>query len=143
MSDLIERIRLVLYPYRNFNHNIAVVDELIELINEESAKEQQEEPKCSEYTRESIQTECVLDGCKFHAKEPQECNSDLISRKALARELFYFSNGSAYPMRDCDNFPIIISLEELRKVIHNQPQVQPTCFGCTYDYKHGYLDAVG
>lgn len=42
MSELIERIRLVLSPYRNFNHNIAVVDELIELIDEESAKEQQE-----------------------------------------------------------------------------------------------------
>ena len=73
MSELIERIRLVLSPYRNFNHNIAVVDELIELIDEESAKEQQEEHKCSECVRESIQAECVLDGCKFKQREPRGC----------------------------------------------------------------------
>ena len=42
-------------------------------LDDESAKEPQEEPKCSECTRESIQAECVLDGCKFHAKEPQGC----------------------------------------------------------------------
>ena len=34
MRELIERIKLVLSPYRNFNHHIAVVDELIELVDE-------------------------------------------------------------------------------------------------------------
>lgn len=50
---------------------------------------------------------------------------DLISRKKLIRDLFYSSDGNRYRTRDCDNFPITISLEELRKVIHNQPQIQP------------------
>ena len=45
-------------------------NEIMRILDEASAKEQQEEPKCSECTRESIQVECVLDGCKFHAKEP-------------------------------------------------------------------------
>ena len=59
------------------------------------------------------------------AKEPHECNSDLISRTKLIRDLFYSPDGNRYRTRDCDNFPITISLEDLRKVLNNQPQVQP------------------
>ena len=47
--------------------------------------------------------------------------NDLISRKALIRKLFYAENGSKYPTRDCDNFHITISLEDLRKVIRDIP----------------------
>ena len=50
---------------------------------------------------------------------------DLISRTKLIRDLFYSPDGNRYPTRDCDNFPITISFEDLRKVINNQPQVQP------------------
>ena len=59
------------------------------------------------------------------AKEPHECNSDLISKKKLIRDLFYSADGNRYPTRDCDNFPITISFEDLRKAINNQQQVQP------------------
>lgn len=59
------------------------------------------------------------------AKEPQECNSDLINRKKLIEDLFYSADGNRYPTRDCDDFPITISFEDLRKAINNQQQVQP------------------
>lgn len=67
----------------------------------------------------------ALKDCEVFKKEPHECNSDLISRKKLIRDLFYSADGNRYPTRDCDNFPITISFEDLRKAINNQQQVQP------------------
>ena len=49
----------------------------------------------------------------------------MIDEKKLIRDLFYSTDGNRYRTRDCDNFPITISLEDLMKVINNQPQVQP------------------
>ena len=49
----------------------------------------------------------------------------MIDETKLIRDLFYSPDGNRYPTRDCDNFPITISLEDLMKVINNQPQVQP------------------
>jgi len=46
---------------------------------------------------------------------------DLISRKALIKKIFYSENGERYPFRDIDNFPAIINLEDLRKIIAEQP----------------------
>lgn len=47
--------------------------------------------------------------------------SDLISRKALIRRLFYAKDGSKYPTRDCDNFQLTVGLEDLRKYIYEIP----------------------
>jgi len=46
---------------------------------------------------------------------------DLISRKALMRKLFFTEDGRKYPTRDIDNFPVTVSLENLRKIIRNVP----------------------
>lgn len=34
--------------------------------------------------------------------------SDLISRKALMRKLFFAEDGRKYPTRDIDNFPVMV-----------------------------------
>lgn len=47
--------------------------------------------------------------------------SDLISRKALMRKLFFAEDGRKYPTRDIDNFPVTVSLENLRKIIRGEP----------------------
>lgn len=90
MSDVIERIKKRInenmYRMLSLSNNCialsdnevnglqrTVYDECLKTIDEELAKEQQEEHKCSECVRESIQAECVLDGCKFKQREPQEC----------------------------------------------------------------------
>ena len=76
MSDLIERIKERIRREFTLNEDFCdyiSVARANRIIDEESAKEPQEEHKCSECVRESIQAECVLDGCKFKQREPQEC----------------------------------------------------------------------
>ena len=47
--------------------------------------------------------------------------NDLISRKALMRKLFFAEDGRKYPTRDIDNFPVTVSLENLQKIIRDEP----------------------
>ena len=47
--------------------------------------------------------------------------NDLISRKALMHKLFFAEDGRKYPTRDIDNFPVTVSLENLQKIIRDEP----------------------
>ena len=86
-----------------------------------------------------------LDECFEIAKESQSSESDLISRKALIKDICNYDNGmtdeelleKSSDWWDGINFKQI----EVMELINNQPQVQPICCGCTYDYEHSYLDA--
>ena len=49
---------------------------------------------------------------------------DLIDREALLKCLILNSDGKRIPEYDCDNFPITISLVEMKKIIRNQQKVE-------------------
>lgn len=47
--------------------------------------------------------------------------SDLISRKTLLKEITINSKGEKIPKFDCDNFPINVSIKEVKDLIRKQP----------------------
>lgn len=52
--------------------------------------------------------------------ELPETHGDLIDKQKLRRDIF-LAGGTKIPFRDCDNFPVRISLEHLADIIHRQP----------------------
>jgi hypothetical protein len=57
------------------------------------------------------------------AKEPQECNSDLISK--LAEDFYYIENGKIHPYTGNYGETDYDESVDLIECINNQPQVQP------------------
>ena len=84
-------------------------------------------------------------------------SDDLISRSALMRKLSINSKGQTIPEVDCDNFPINLTIKEVKDLIRNQPTIDDVeiirCKDCehrdenccvdsdTYcEITHGYMD---
>lgn len=98
----------------------------------------------------------IISALEESAKEPQNSESDLISRKKLIEDVEILKNQIysltkyiiRYTPTKCDNVNAILrkcgniraEIDSFQKG-YNQPQVQPICCGCTYDYENGYLDA--
>lgn len=47
--------------------------------------------------------------------------SDLISRKALLKQFIVSDSGRRIPEYDCDNFPITISIKDVKDIIRKAP----------------------
>ena len=49
-------------------------------------------------------------------------SNDLISRSALMSKLLINSKGQAIPEVDCDNFPITLTIRDVKNLIRNEPK---------------------
>lgn len=53
----------------------------------------------------------------------------LIDGKALLAQFVVNSNGKRIPERDCDNFPIAISISDVKKMIRDMPTIESVKHG--------------
>lgn len=50
-------------------------------------------------------------------------NDDLISRKALLKQFIVYDSGRRIPEYDIDNFPITLSIKDVKDIIRKAPTV--------------------
>lgn len=109
-----------------------VLEKILEVIEKESKLAHEEMCRCA------IENPLQFDEVKGYArgveyakeiirshmdKENEIMSNDLISRKALYEKFCISTNGNRLPEIDVDNFPVTISIKDVKQMIRERPTV--------------------